>query len=317
MFKKMEYVYAVYKERSFTKAANKLYISQPCLSAAIKKIEDEIGMPLFERRYSDLRPTRIGMDYIEAAEKIMEIDRSFSAKVKGLNELEYGKLDLGGSNFICSYIFPMVVEEFSRRYPKIEIGIGESNSNFLRKYLENEGYDLIFDSINREPEGFECEKLFDEKIYLAVPAALPCNEGLEKYRVTPRDIYKSGVETKTPEEISVKHFENERFILLKEGLNMYDHAMAAFAAGAIEPNVAFKLSQLMTSYSMAKKMECLCFVSDTMFKFQNFDDDVYLYNVKGSGTRSFCIMRKRNHFTTAAMEKFVEITKEIICNHKA
>ena len=50
MFSKMHYVYAVYKEQSFTKAAEKLYISQPYLSATIKRIEAEIGFPLFERK---------------------------------------------------------------------------------------------------------------------------------------------------------------------------------------------------------------------------------------------------------------------------
>ena len=49
MFREMEYVYAVYKERSFTKAAQKMYISQPSLSAMVKKAEKKIGLPLFDR----------------------------------------------------------------------------------------------------------------------------------------------------------------------------------------------------------------------------------------------------------------------------
>ena len=81
MFKKMDYVYAVYKEKSFTKAAEKLFISQPCLSAAIKKIEDEIGVPLFERRYSSVRPTKIGLEYIAAIEQIKATQQDFLSKI--------------------------------------------------------------------------------------------------------------------------------------------------------------------------------------------------------------------------------------------
>ena len=78
MFDKKEYVYAVYKEKSFTAAASKLFVSQPCLSAAIKKTEQQIGLPLFERRTGDLTPTKIGYEYLACAEKIMAIERSFA-----------------------------------------------------------------------------------------------------------------------------------------------------------------------------------------------------------------------------------------------
>ena len=105
MFTKMEYVYTVYKEKSFTKAAEKLFVSQPCLSAAIKKIEKEIGQPLFERRYSDLRPTTIGQEYIKAAEKIMNIHQDFAQKVNDAGNMQLGSIKVGGSNYVSSYIF--------------------------------------------------------------------------------------------------------------------------------------------------------------------------------------------------------------------
>ena len=60
--------------KSFTAAAAKLYVSQPCLSAAIKKIEQQIGRPLFERRTGDLTPTKIGYEYLACALKMMEIE---------------------------------------------------------------------------------------------------------------------------------------------------------------------------------------------------------------------------------------------------
>lgn len=70
MFVWKKYVYEVYKERSFTKAAQNLYISQPSLSARIKKIEEIIGEPLFDRSTTPLQLTEVGKVYIEAAEEI-------------------------------------------------------------------------------------------------------------------------------------------------------------------------------------------------------------------------------------------------------
>ena len=60
MLKGMDYVYAVYKERSFSKAAEKLYISQPALSSTIKKVEKELGLQLFDRSTSPVRVTPAG-----------------------------------------------------------------------------------------------------------------------------------------------------------------------------------------------------------------------------------------------------------------
>ena len=75
MFVWKKYVYEVYKERSFTKAAQNLYISQPSLSARIKKIEEIIGEPLFDRSTTPLQLTEVGKVYIEAAEEITQIEQ--------------------------------------------------------------------------------------------------------------------------------------------------------------------------------------------------------------------------------------------------
>ena len=75
MLKDIEYIYAVYKERSFSKAARRLFIAQPSLSAAVKRVEQELGLPLFNRSTSPVSLTEAGEYYIKSAEKIMEIER--------------------------------------------------------------------------------------------------------------------------------------------------------------------------------------------------------------------------------------------------
>ena len=69
-FNRKEVIYTVYQEGSISKAAQKLFISQPSLSIMIRKIEDEIGVPLFDRTSKPLRMTQAGMEYIKAAEAI-------------------------------------------------------------------------------------------------------------------------------------------------------------------------------------------------------------------------------------------------------
>ena len=312
MFKKMEYVYAVYKEQSFSRAAEKLYVSQPCLSAAIRKIEEEVGVPLFERRYSSVRPTQIGLEYIEAVEQIMDIQKSFAAKVYDMNHYEYGSLSIGASTYVTSYIIPQIVEQFSQIYPKIYITLTETHSLELDKKIKNEEIDLIIDSFDEENDSLTFTPLFSEKILLAVPAVSKSNEGLEKYRILPKELYRSQLDLHNVEQISIDHFKDEKFILLKSGNNMYKHACEVFRKSNFTPKASYSLNQLITSYAFAASNNGVCFVTDTIFKYHAFHDDMYLYNVENSGSRTLYVAQKRNRYTTQAMGKFIEMAKRVV-----
>ena len=75
MFTAKKYIYEVYREKSFSKAAQNLYISQPSLSARIKKAEETIGFPIFDRSTSPLQLTEVGEVYIKAVEEIFRIEQ--------------------------------------------------------------------------------------------------------------------------------------------------------------------------------------------------------------------------------------------------
>ena len=312
MFKKMEYVYAVYKEQSFSKAAEKLYVSQPCLSAAIRKIEEEVGVPLFERRYSSVRPTQIGLEYIEAVERIMDVQKSFAAKVYDMKHYEYGSLSIGASTYVTSYIIPQIVEQFSQQYPKIDITLTETHSLELDKKIKNEEIDLIIDSFDEENGALTFTPLFCEKILLAVPASSKSNAGLEKYRFLPEALYRTQFDFSNVEQIPINHFKDEKFILLKSGNNMYQHASEVFRKSNFTPKASYSLNQLITSYSFAASNNGVCFVTDTIFKYHKFHDDMFLYNVENSGNRTLYVAQKKNRYTTQAMGKFIEMAKRIV-----
>ena len=69
----MDYVYAVWQEKSFSAAARKLFVSQPALSASVRKVERELGLPIFNRSTTPLQLTDAGRAYIDAAERIFRI----------------------------------------------------------------------------------------------------------------------------------------------------------------------------------------------------------------------------------------------------
>ncbi len=312
MFKKMEYVYAVYKEKSFTAAAEKLYVSQPCLSAAIKKTEQLIGAPLFERRSGDLTPTKIGFEYLACVEKIMEIEQSFCAALEDINSMKTGTIRVGGSNYVCSYVLPIIVSDFSKAYPGIEISITEASSVELDKMLRNDKIDLVIDSYDTVDNQLEYRALTAEKILLAVPTSYECNARLQAYAMRAEDIYYGKINGAQMPEIDLSHFQNGKFILLKSGNSMYKHAQSAFDDAAFVPCVKFRLDQLSTSFRLAASGNGLCFVPDTMFKTHLYREDVVFYNVKGAGKRTLYATHKKSQHSSPVIRKFAQFAKDVM-----
>ena len=312
MFRKMEYVYEIYTEKSFTKAAEKLYISQPCLSAAIKKIEDEIGMPLFERRHSTLVLTEVGEKYLKAAEQIRCITKDFLSEVNDMHNLVSGSLHIGVPNYIMSYIIPEIVNEYTKLYPGIQITLHEANSVSLWEMLNNEQVDIVVDSFDEEGSRYDYWPLTEEEIYLAVPAHSPSAQDLEDYRITPEEFYTNAVKSENVRAVSLEHFRDEKFILLKNGNSMYKHALQAFEGCGFEPKISFRLDQLSTSYAMTASGNGVCFVTDTMFRYHRFTDNVYLYKIRGTGKRKLCIVKKKSRYGTVALLRFAELFQKSI-----
>ena len=98
MLRDREYVYAVYQERSFSRAAQRLFISQPALSSKVKKVEERVGAPLFDRSTNPIRLTPAGKCYVEAVEQVMGIE---STGVPGM-----GSPSMGRASCFCRVSWP-------------------------------------------------------------------------------------------------------------------------------------------------------------------------------------------------------------------
>lgn len=313
MFNKYKYVYAVYKEQSFTRAAQKLFISQPSLSAAIKNIENEVGAPLFERCGGKIKLTDIGMEYIVAAEQIMSAENDFKRKINDIYSLDMGKLTVGGTNYLSSYVLPRIITRFSSLHPNIEVNLVEANSQSLGAMMKDEEIDIVVDSFDGIGELYEGYPLAKERIFLCVPSTFAINEDFSKYRITP-EIVRGGREMiESMPDIPIERFKNENFILLKNGNDMYYRAMNIFNNSGITPKVLFSVDQLNISYALAESGVGLCFVTDTLVKYGGVHGNVSFYNVgKEHCSRTLYIAYKRGRYCTRAMREFIEIARELI-----
>lgn len=313
MFSKRDYVYAVYKEKSFTKAAEKLFIAQPSLSAAIKKTEEKIGALLFERTGQGVRLTEVGREYIAICEKMICAENEFAERLSDICNLETGYIAVGGANYLSSYLLPRIINKFKNEYPKISVTLTEAHSSELTEMVRQEKLDIVIDCFLTLPEIYEGEELASEHILLCVPRDFEINRGLSDFAISPDGIHDATAVVDSVARLPISTFANERFVLLKDGNDMYDRAMEIFSEEKISPEIAFRVDQLNMAYALACSGMGVCFVTDTIFKYGMYDKNVLLYNVgKKPYNRSLYIAHKKNRYRTKAMSEFIKAAKQVV-----
>ena len=137
MFQGMRYVYEVYREMSFSRAAKKLFISQPSLSNAVRKTEQRLGAPLFDRSTNPIGLTDLGKEYIRAVELILDVENGFVNYLHDRNALQNGSVSIGGTNVFTSYALPPLVSQFTEQFPQIHIELVEAVTSELKDRLSH------------------------------------------------------------------------------------------------------------------------------------------------------------------------------------
>lgn len=112
MFRILEYIYEVYREQSFSRAAQKLYLSQPSLSLTIKRYENEIGVQIFDRSTAPVKLTDAGEVVMEYIQRILATERDMQAYLDDYRELKTGNLTLGAAHMFSSYLLPHLIARF-------------------------------------------------------------------------------------------------------------------------------------------------------------------------------------------------------------
>ena len=308
MFSHADYVYAVYEERSFTKAAEKLFVSQPALSATIKKLEKDLGYPIFQRNIKEVIPTDIGMKYIQAAEQVLQIGRELQKQTDDLQQLRTGSITLGTTTFIASYVLPGLLRDFSKLYPGITVNLLVEQSTVLQEKLEKGLVDLAIDNtLSCDPE-YEYCPLFTEQIIVGVPSEYAVNQKLSDMQL-PGDPQKWSQIPK----LNMNALSDQPFILLKNGNNMRQTANAIFAEKNIKPNVSYEFDQLMTSISFAQNGLGICFLTDTLLRFGQAGKNLTLYrpDTQVSDRVLYTIYKKNRYLPTATKALLNFLNKQI------
>jgi LysR family hydrogen peroxide-inducible transcriptional activator len=169
----LKYIVAVARERHFGKAAEACFVSQPTLSVAIKKLEDELEVKLFERSANEVSITPLGEEIVRQAQSVLEQAASIKEIAKRGKDPLSGALKLGVIYTIGPYLLPDLVREAIERTPQMPLMLQE---NFTVRLLEMLRTGEIDCAILAEPfpdTGLALAPLYDEPFLAAVPSAHP------------------------------------------------------------------------------------------------------------------------------------------------
>ena len=169
----LKYIVAVARERHFGKAAEACFVSQPTLSVAVKKLEEELDLKLFERSASEVTVTALGEEIVRQAQSVLEQAANIKEIAKRGKDPLAGALRLGVIYTIGPYLLPDLVRQMIARTPQMPLMLQE---NFTVRLLEMLRTGEIDCAILAEPfpdTGLALAPLYDEPFFAAVPVGHP------------------------------------------------------------------------------------------------------------------------------------------------
>ena len=278
-FKDIRYILAVENAGSFSRAAEKEYISQPALSRIVKKVEQELGLLIFDRGSFPLKLTPEGREVMVYFRKMLEVRKELEEYCDMRMRQKDRVVTIGAPSYFCRYVLPPIIDAFRLEHPDYQIRIIETNDNELREFLRTGAADLGISVGNSMPSDLRIIDLAEETIVLAVPAALEVNERLKDFRLTAQEMRDGRYKEESCPKVRISEFKEERFLMLKEGNDMYLRGMKICREAGFAPNVVMQLDQLLSAYYLAAAGQGITFTRASIPHFVGGNDQVYFYKI--------------------------------------
>lgn len=276
-----EYVSAVAEEGSFSKAAQKLYVSQPALSGAVRKIEKDLyGIPLFDRTVTPVVLTAAGQYYLQQAQRASEIYSEIDQYFASLAGIRAGAINIGSSAYFCAYVLPELIHGYYRINPKCAVNLTETDISGMDLGLRSGQFDITIDVEKLDPEKFETITLGYEYMVMAVPSSFEINQRLEPYQISRGQILDRDFLAAEVPAVDLKLVADQPFLMLKKNQDSYRRSMDICAHAGFEPTVALYLDQLLTAYNVARNGQSgIIFFRDTILKYTEETDRLKYYKL--------------------------------------
>ena len=287
------YMKTIAEKGGITAAAKQLYISQPSLSQMLRQIEEEAGVPLFDRSSLSFRPTYAGERYLHAASVLLNTNEILENELREIRGEERGRLRLGISMLRSAQLLPCILPEFASRFPKVEVALQEAGSAKLEQLLQEGSVDMALASIEPNNPLLEYRLLQKERIGILAGPASPLAQ-----RFPPGTA------------ISLKETENGRFVALKAGHSVRVIQDRLFQEHGLHPGFFLETDNMETAQQIALRCGCYLLCPDSYLP-----SGAPFYPLDGYESRRhfYACLRKKEHvpqYAEALLYLIVQYTSE-------
>ena len=302
-FRQLQYMLKVAEEKSFSKAAQKLYIAQPSLSQYIQKLERQLGVQLFDRSTNPLKLTYAGELYVETAKNILDLKDQLSNQMEDISNCKKGRLTIGLSAFRSAYIMPKILPRFYEKFPGIEVILSEGNSVKVEDLAIKGTTDISIMALPIKTELFSYEPILREKILLAIPPQHPFAKKI-KNQYYSKNTYPV---------ISLEELRDEPFILLKQHQKLHQIAISLCKQAGFKPKIILESESIEATHALVSSGMGISFIPDTITLFpQTATTPIYFLIKDLEPTRTLVLSYIKKRYISNAAKEFIIMMKDIL-----
>ena len=243
--RQLEYFQMASRLKNITRAAERLRVSQPNITVAIKKLEAELGIQLFDRSQKQLSLTPEGAVFLNRIELALRNIQDAILEVNDYKQLQKGTIKIGIPSMIGSYLFPKIFSSFQRHHSHLDIYLYEEGSVAIRELLERDELDFGIVILSNASQNLQRLPMSTSQIVACVPESHPLAE---------------------KKSISVADMENTDLIMLKEGSYLRQIILQKMKAANITPNIVLESVQIETIKGLVASNVGISYLLDFVVK---------------------------------------------------
>lgn len=294
-FRTLEYILAVSKARSFTKAALAMNVAQPSLSQQIGKLERELGVTIFVRRQSGVLLTPEGERFVTQADSLLrqrdDLLREMAERSGGMGS----ELILGAPAITGGHVLPPLLRRFTDLYPQVRIHLLEETTERLEELTVNGATDLTILALPLHDSRLSTKPLLTERIVIALPTTMPA--------------WGRSYLPDAPPEIDLKEVADAPFILLKRGYGFRETCLTLCAERGFTPKIAFETSSVETAQALVAAGLGVTLIPEMVMRTD--DQALHFAQLSTKPTRTLVFAYVKDRFLSMAARRFMALYEEI------
>lgn len=295
----MQYITEVLKCGSISKAARKLYMSQPLLSQKIHNVERELNIEIFNRHTYPISLTYAGEKIVESFKEILNIKNNLFLEIDEINHETRGKLRIALASHRATTLLPKVLPRFIHVWPLIKIEVIEDSNGTVSESLMNGKADLALFRIMHKSDQLEYVHLCRDNIILFAGEGTNIAQKFSKGST-----------------IDLREVQNEKFVSVYEGNGFRKSQQILFDNYEIKPQIVLETHSIELACRLALSCDYVALYSGNLVTDNEImkDNPYYCYIEEKPHPCDFCVCYRKDVFLTKYMKSFIEMTVEIYNN---